>query len=44
MFKSVGHEVIELARVAIGKITIGYLEEGQYRMMTEEEIRYLKRL
>ena len=44
MFKSVGHEVIELERIAIGKITAGSLKEGNYRLMTREEVKYLQRL
>ncbi len=42
MFKAVGNEVIELQRVAIGKISIGDLKEGTYRHLTKEEVKYLK--
>jgi len=44
MFKSVGHEVVELERTAIGKITAKHLKEGCYRMLTKEEVSYLQRL
>jgi len=44
MFKSVGHEVVELERIAIGTITTGSLKEGHYRMMTKKEVNYLQRL
>jgi 23S rRNA pseudouridine2605 synthase len=36
-----GHPVIELARVRVGSVRLGELESGQWRRMTEAEIRAL---
>ena len=44
MFDEVGNKVLELKRVAIGKIRLGRLAEGHYRKLTKEEIEYLKTL
>ncbi len=37
-----GHPVIRLRRIAIGAIDLGQLPEGQYRSLTDDEIRALK--
>ncbi|RUA09154.1 MAG: pseudouridine synthase [Fusobacteria bacterium] len=42
MFEAVGHRVINLKRVKIGNIPLGDLEVGKYRVLTKEEIKYLK--
>jgi 23S rRNA pseudouridine2605 synthase len=42
MFDAIGHRVISLTRVKIGNIPMGDLEVGKYRVLTKEEIRYLK--
>ncbi|MGH9394524.1 MAG: pseudouridine synthase [Terriglobales bacterium] len=42
MFQAVGHPVEKLKRVAIGPLTIGRLQSGQMRPLTEIEIRQLR--
>lgn len=42
MFAAVGNPVQELERVAIGKIHLGRLREGNFRKLTKSEIEYLK--
>jgi 23S rRNA pseudouridine2605 synthase len=42
MFDAIGHRVINLTRVKIGTISMGDLEVGKYRVLTKEEIKYLK--
>ena len=44
MCESIGHPVLELKRVSIGKIELSDLQEGSYRELTEDEIEYLKML
>jgi len=44
MFEQVESKVLSLERVAIGKIRIKGLKYGTYRMLTKEEIVYLKSL
>lgn len=44
MFEYVQAKVIKLKRVSIGKLQIGDLRVGQYRVLTKEEIKYLKNL
>jgi len=43
MFKHFGRLVEKLRRVRIGPIELGPLERGQFRHLTEEEVRKLKR-
>ena len=42
MFKAIGKEVLELERVAIGKINLSGLKTGECRPLTEKEISYLQ--
>jgi len=42
MLDAIGHRVISLTRVKIGTITMGDLEVGKYRVLTKEEVKYLK--
>ncbi len=42
MCDAVGHPVLALKRVAMGNIELGFLGEGQWRYLTEKEIRKLK--
>ena len=42
MFEAVGHKVIALQRVAVGRITLGNLPLGKWRHLTEAEIKILK--
>lgn len=41
MIESLGREVKELKRIAIGKIKLGNITEGKYRKLTENEKQYL---
>ena len=38
MFKAVGHPVIRLKRIRIGNLGLGNLPQGQYRLLTLQEI------
>lgn len=38
MCRKIGHEVLELKRLRIGKIRLGNLEEKKYRPLTKEEL------
>lgn len=42
MLDVIGHPVITLKRVRIGTLTLGELELGTYRTLTDKEIKYLK--
>lgn len=44
MCEAINHPVIHLRRVSIGKIKLGSLEMGKYRLLTSEELMYLKSL
>jgi len=44
MCDAIGHPVLELKRIKMGKINIGYLKVGDWRYLTEKEIKYLKQL
>jgi 23S rRNA pseudouridine2605 synthase len=44
MLDAVGHKVISLKRIAVGELSLGDLEQGKYRHLTEKEIEYLKKL
>lgn len=37
MFAKIGFDVIKLRRIAIGKLTLGGLERGEFKYLTEEE-------
>jgi 23S rRNA pseudouridine2605 synthase len=41
MCDSIGHPVMKLKRVAIGKVELGDLKEGEWRYLSEDEISYL---
>jgi len=43
MFKHLGHLVEKLKRVRIGPLELGPIKPGEFRYLTEEEIRKLKR-
>lgn len=38
----IGHPVISLTRISIGNINIGNLQEGKWRYLNEDEIKYIK--
>lgn len=42
MFDFIGHSVISLQRVRIANISLGDLQSGKWRHLTEEEVNYLK--
>ena len=42
MFNAIDHPVMNLKRVALGKININNVEVGKYRHLTEDEVNYLK--
>ena len=42
MCDAIGHPVIALKRISVGNITLGNMEKGSWRNLTEEEIKYLK--
>jgi len=44
MCLAIGHPVVHLKRIAIGKITLAGLKPGQWRFMTEPEVEYIKSL
>ena len=44
MCEALGHDVISLKRISIGEIKLGYLKKGQWRNLTENELRYLNSL
>lgn len=44
MCEAVGHQVLELTRISMGTIELGNLPVGAYRLLTPEEIVYLKQI
>ncbi|ABW19120.1 pseudouridine synthase [Alkaliphilus oremlandii] len=44
MCEAIGHPVVELKRIAMGRIHLGNLDVGNWRYFTEREIAYLKQL
>lgn len=44
MFDAIGHSVLSLNRIKVGKLTLGDLKYGEYRKLTESEIKYLNQL
>lgn len=42
MFKALGHEVVDLVRVAVGPVLLGNLPEGHWRSLREGEISKLR--
>ena len=44
MCEALGHDVITLKRIAVGEIKLGYLKRGQWRNLTENELKYLNSL
>lgn len=44
MFEAVGHQVVSLRRVGFGPIQLGDLPRGQWRRLTEAEVKRLKEL
>lgn len=44
MCEEIGFPVIRLKRIATGKLKLGNLKKGEYRHLTNEEIKYLKSL
>jgi 23S rRNA pseudouridine2605 synthase len=44
MCEAIGHPVINLRRISVGKISLADLEKGKWRNLTNDEIEYLKNL
>lgn len=44
MCSALNHEVLTLRRISIGELKLGYLKKGEYRALTEEELRYIELL
>ena len=44
MLETLGYNVNSLKRVKIGELSLGHLQVGDYRKLTEEEVKYLKSL
>lgn len=44
MCSSLGHDVISLRRISIGKLTLGDLKQSNWRDLSEDEIKYLMNL
>lgn len=44
MCAAIGCNVVRLKRIAEGNLELGNLEKGKYRYLSDEEIRYLKKL
>jgi pseudouridine synthase len=44
MFEYFGYKVIELHREKFAFLTLGDLQEGEYRELTDEEVNHLKML
>jgi 23S rRNA pseudouridine2605 synthase len=44
MAEAVGHRVVSLERTALGPLELGGLAPGEYRRLTEDEIRRLRRI
>ena len=44
MFENLHYNVKELKRVTIGEFKIGNLKPGEYRKLTEDEVKYIKNL
>lgn len=42
MCDAIGHPVITLQRISMGNLALGRLKVGEWRFLSEEEIRYLK--
>ena len=41
MFETVGHPVLRLARIRVGKLTTGKLQPGEWRFLTPQEVKGL---
>lgn len=44
MCEALGHSVISLKRISIGDLKLGYLKKGEWRNLTENELKYLNSL
>lgn len=44
MCEALGHTVISLKRISIGDLKLGYLKKGEWRNLTENELKYLNSL
>jgi 23S rRNA pseudouridine2605 synthase len=44
MCNAINHPVLELTRIMMGEIELGNLKSGEWRALTEEEVKYIKRI
>ncbi|QCX32629.1 rRNA pseudouridine synthase [Caloramator sp. E03] len=44
MCDAIGHPVVALKRIKIGRLSLGNLKEGQWRYLTKSEVEYIKSL
>ena len=44
MFESIGKKVVFLKRIKIEELALGNLKRGEFRVLTQSEIKYLKSL
>ncbi|MGO1580034.1 MAG: pseudouridine synthase [Peptoniphilaceae bacterium] len=44
MFEKINHPVKKLKRISVGEIDLGDLDLGNYRLLSDEEVKYLKNL
>ena len=44
MFEAIGHKVVSLERTAVGNMKMAHLKPGQFRKLSDNEIKYLKNL
>ena len=42
MFETIGHNVIKLKRISFGDINLGELKSGQWKYLSDDEIKFLK--
>ena len=44
MCSALNHNVLSLKRIAVGKIKLGNLKRGEYRVLSDDELNYIKNL
>ncbi|NLK64812.1 MAG: rRNA pseudouridine synthase [Tissierellia bacterium] len=42
MFEAVGHKVVKLKRISFGNIVLGNMKPGEWKYLTDEEVRFIK--
>ena len=41
LFATLGYDVLKLSRIAYGSLTIGNLKSGEYRILSQDEVKSL---